>query len=494
MPYSVEQFSSIPAKEQTLELCEEAVLRDWKNIKYVSKRFLSQELCLKAMEQNAHACLYIKKEALTAEIIVAFFKQVGEFGERSRQYAFELFKKFEMRLAKFKNFKLEDVLDKESAIKMVKAYGNSFLLLPPVYLKDRDVVLASLETFGQAIEHIPPEEQTKEMALKAVKGGVNRTWLNYEFYKDDEVIDTMIANQPTSYHYLDRDEITYERCLLAVRNGLSFNYVDKEYYTQEVFDALMINGKVRLKDVPTEFLTKELLKLFLENTPVPSSDMEDLSPDVMDEELAYLAVCKGCTLELTPCIREHQSKRVIKEALSRIWTDIKHVKPEFITKELAQWLIKQRPESIEAFPKEVLSEELCYFAVTKGVDLSCFDASFQSQRMINKILQSGLLKCERITEGNVGSIITRVTNDESKRRVDTIRSDFKTPAFYLEVLKQNSNLLTHVPTDVLTDDVLVPLVQHNWRYIQYIPKECQTANVAMVALEQSPEAINYLEL
>ena len=487
MPNSTEDISNSPSKNQTLELCEEAVKKKAINIRYVAKRFLTPELCVQAVERDVEAILFIKKEFLTKEVLLAFFTHLGSANNRETR---DLIERFDQRIKKLKGFDIGSVIDEEFAIELARINGISIKILPS-QLVSKNVAITALDTYGNAIGHTSIGKQTKELVLRAIKGGAHQWFIDAEFLEDDDVLDALITENPEKFHNLKEDQKTYERCLLGAQHGLDFHSVSVEHYTKEMFDALVSKGNVKIKEIPDEFLDKEVKKHLITHSTL--NQLDGLLPDDMDEELAYLAICTGYSL-LYNCVRQHQSERIVKEALDRSWMEIKHVKPEFLTKELAEQLVPQNAQAIKYFPKESLTEELCCFAVSKGVSVTDFDSSLQSQRIIDELLQSGALKCKRIIEGDVSSMITRVTNDESKRRFDAIRSDFKTPAFYVEALKQNPNLLTHVPTDVLTDDVLVPLVQHNWRYIQYIPIECQTANVAMVALEQSPEAINYLEL
>ena len=487
MPNSMEDISNIPSKNQTLELCEEAVKKEATNIRYVAKRFLSTELCVQAVESDVEAILFIKKEFLNRDVLLAFFKHLGDPNSGKTQ---ELIERLNKRIKKLKGFKWESVIDEELAMELVRINGASIKILPS-HLISKEVATIALDTFGNAIGNRAIGKQTKELVLRAIKGGAHQWFIDNELFDDDEILDAFIIQNPEKFHILEEYQKTYERCLLAAQHGVGFGDIPVEYRSKEMFEALITKGNVQISQIPDEFLTKEVKKHLISHSNL--NQLYELSSNDIDEELAYLAVCHDYSLG-HDCIDEHQSERIVKEALSRSVTQVKYVKPEFLTKELAEKIIPESVDLIKYFPKESLTEELCYLAVSNGVSMTDFDASLQSERIIDKLLKDRRLECPRLRAGSIGALVHSITNEKSERNFDIIRPEFKTQAFYIEAFKQNCNLLTHVSIDILTDDILVPLIQHNWEYIQYIPKECQTANVAMAALEQNPEAINHFEL
>ena len=355
MNHLVEQFSDIPARQQTLEMCEEAIQKDGRNIQYVAKRFLTPELCVKAVEQNIHAFFDIKGECLSFEAVIMFFKKLRLENER---YTSFFLKKFMRRLKLLKKFKLNDYINKDRAIEMAKAHGVSILVLPTVYADDKDVIVASLDTYGRAIERIHESEQTKEMILKAIKGNAHPRFVSDYFMEDDEIIDAIIPKAPYKFSHAPKEKRTYERCLLAVQHGLEFKAVPIEYYSQEIFDGLVTNKRVELGRVPEEFLTKGLIKKAIMSG-YTHDELMTLLPGETDEELAYLAVCQGHSLGLG-FIYEHQSERIIKKAVEYSSSDAEYIKPELLTKELVECLVRQNPETIRFFSKELLSEELLF--------------------------------------------------------------------------------------------------------------------------------------
>ena len=63
----IEAFKTTPTKNQTLEMCEAAVEHDGLNIKKVSKRLISKELCIKAINNNADAFFLLGKEFICSQ-------------------------------------------------------------------------------------------------------------------------------------------------------------------------------------------------------------------------------------------------------------------------------------------------------------------------------------------------------------------------------------------------------------------------------------------
>lgn len=430
----VRLFEATPTRNQTLEMCEAAVEHNGLNIKRVSKRLMSKELCVKAIQNDTDAFFELSKDYICKETLVEVYKSAKKF-KRNSQFNYEI----EKKINRMKGIELSMFLDTDLAKAMVLFAGRLIEkseLRPFRY--DLEILVLALETYGDGIKYIPTEVQTKEHVLKAIQGGVRLEYISHDFLEDDEILDALVMKSKQYFAQLPKDKKTYHRCLLAVKHGLELKYIPDEHRTQEVAHAAVEFDSGSLDDIPTKFITKELMLKAVEDSTL---GFLFLKPHVMDEELAYELLQKGVPFRYT-CIRENQSQRIVDFALQQNIGNVSYVRTEFLTDEIVDKILEEDAELISGISQEFINEERVYLSVCKGVGLDNKAVkNNQSQRIIDELLKRNYFK---EVDGRPRLAIGRI---------ELVNEEFKTKEFFMEVLKTNPDALSVVPSKFIDEEL-----------------------------------------
>lgn len=111
-------LQTVPPDKQTYAMCYDSVMTDWRQLRYVSAKNQTEEMCLKAVQQSGCALQYIEEQ--TPELCLTAVKQFGG----SLQY---------------------------------------------VQHKTPEICAVAVKQYENALEYVPEELQTPEMCLEAVK-------------------------------------------------------------------------------------------------------------------------------------------------------------------------------------------------------------------------------------------------------------------------------------------------------------------------------------
>ena len=430
----VRLFEATPTRNQTLEMCEAAVEHNGLNIKRVSKRLMSKELCVKAIQNDTDAFFELSKDYICKETLVEVYKSAKKF-KKGYHYNYEI----EKKINRMKGIELSMFLVEDLAKAMVLFAGRLIEkseLRPFRY--DLEILVLALETYGDGIKYIPTEVQTKEHVLKAIQGGVRLEYISHVFLEDDEILDALVMKDKQYFSQLPEDKKTYHRCLLAVKHGLELKDIPKEHYTQEVAHAAVEFHSGNLGNIPTEFVTKELMLKAAEDSTL---GFLFLKPHVMDEEFAYELLQKGIPFRYA-CIRENQSQRMVDFALQQNIGNILNVRAEFLTDKIVDEILEEDAELIRGIPQEFVNEERVYSAVCKGVGLdNKVVKNNQSQRIIDELLKRNYFE---EVKGRPRLAI---------QRIELVDEEFKTKEFFKEVLKTNSDALSIVPSEFIDEEL-----------------------------------------
>lgn len=426
----IEAFETTPTKNQTLEMCEAAVEHDGLNIKKVSKRLLSKELCVKAVNSNPNAFFLLGREFVCKDTLMALYKNI-ERCERTYGILYEIDKK----INRFKGMSLADMLDEELAKVMISVDGRTIQRWDFSCFRDNlDVVEAGLESWGDIIKFIPEEKVTKEHVLKAIKGRIEFGNIPVKFLENDDVLDTLVATNKDYFRYIPQEKLTYERSVLAVKAGVSIKRIPKECLTQELSHLAVEADSWSVEYIPLEFLTRELILEAAEK-----SRYAPLYVDVKagNEELAYELVLKGVSLE-APCICEYQSQRIVDVAVANNVFDIRYAKEEFIDDEMVDKVILKNPKLIDQIPLSFINQERVETAVKGGVSLeNKVVRSNQTQKIIDLLLENDYFK----------------DDSEIEEKLKLVDEQLKTKEFFRKFVVKFPRAINLVPVEMLDEEI-----------------------------------------
>lgn len=461
-------FYSVPTRQQTLEMCEVAVEKNGMNLQHVSKRLLSPELCVKAIQNNLEAFFLIGKEQMTSEVLAACFDKAREVKSESR-----IIREIKIKFNRFRGLEFNSLINKDVAKSMVRFKGDFIEYIPKPLRSDMDILMIATKTHGRAISIIPQEEQTRDLVLNAIEGNVSIKRVNPALL-DDEIIDLLVKRNSDNFKRLAPEQITYERCLMAVRAGLEIYDIPQKYYSQEIFDSLIeLNGSY-LSRVPSKYLTKEMI---LTATKTSVFGFSGLKTDLIDEEFAYQLVNLKVPL-CYDCINRCQSQRIVEVAIKNSISDISEAKLEFLGKDVLVESLKHSAYALNYFPKELINEEFCYLAVCQGLDLeNHIVVENQSTRIIDKLIE------KKFFELKPSEYFKR------DKKIALVKKEFLTKDFFKKVLKMNKYALEAAPEDVLDEELCYLAVCQGYSLKESFMKNYQSQRIVNKVFEMGDKSL-----
>ena len=436
-------FCKMPSQEITLEICEIAISQDGKNIRYVPKRFLSEELIKKAIEQDLDAFFVLKKEQMSEGVLKSCFEKAKDNNESHR-----FIENVEKKFKRFKELDWKTLINKDVALAMVSFDGNYFSKLPDAYRKDMDIIKVAIKTFGDIISILKEEEITRDIVLLAIKGNVGMHHIPEQFL-DDEILTLLVKRNYNNFLNLPSECQTYELCLEAVRSGLEYDDIPKEYYSQEIFNALVEGDASYLRYVPKQYLTQDMILSAVKDMVTVGNFLE---PEFVDEELAYQLVCLGVPLYFE-CIRANETQRIVNKAVELDPMQVAHVNnAQYLTREIIIKGFEARTDIFFSLPEEVIDEEICYLAVCNGFrSIGDFRFSrFQSQRIIDELVKEKAFSLKEIGYSAMSTL-------------RAVKQEYLDTEFFKKVLPDNPYALKVAPKEVLSEELVYLAVSSGLR-------------------------------
>ena len=476
----VELFYNVPTRQQTLEMCEAAIEVNGDAIQYVSKRLMSEELCIKAINNKPQSFFLLGKEQMSSHLLYALFKCLNEKSEKKElgQSKWSFLNDLRVKFNRLKGIELKDLINKEVALEMVAFDGNATLYLPSELKEDVDVITVAVKGNKGAIAYIPKESQTKEMILNAVEGGVEIRYMN-EALLDDELVDEMIKKNGLYFASLPAEKQTYERCLVAVKTGLMGMQIPKELYSQELFDTLIEARPNDIKDVPEEFVHRQMLLDAADNSAILVK-FATFDEAMMDEELAHELAGKGVSLEPT-WMQKFQTKEMVEVAVEKNAYEIRYVRPRFMTKELMCKTVMKNSHNLYYIPKMYIDEELCYLAVLNGETLANeIVVEHQSERIINALIERDYFK-----SGAYGM-------NRRHQEISLVKKELQTRAFFKKILVSNPYALEGAIEEVIDEELCYLAVCNGAGLDHEFMKKHQSQRIVDKAFELGFKCLEYV--
>lgn len=206
---TAENLSEVPKFKQTYEMLMLVCSQDGRALRFASKKLITKELCLVAVNQNGLALHDVPpekvdngrsiRERLDRDIVIAAVRQNG------------------LALRACSSLSI----DKDIVLAAVKQTGLALEYVPAKYIDD-NLVLTSVNQNGLALKFVPVERITKELVSRALDNNIMairyapKKLLTYDdwmraFEKDSAVFSCM----PLKY-------ATKTRCVKVINDGKCF--------------------------------------------------------------------------------------------------------------------------------------------------------------------------------------------------------------------------------------------------------------------------------
>lgn len=145
------------------------VMQDPKEIRRVPVKYLTEEICIAAIEGNPYIIDKIRKFKRTPAVFLAMIKRGGMLGHvpRSMRTAEMCLIAVKTRWGSFTEVPPE-VMNEEICMEIVKMYAPDLERIP-VQFRTYKVCLEAVRKIGSTIKHVPLEILTEEMCIEAIK-------------------------------------------------------------------------------------------------------------------------------------------------------------------------------------------------------------------------------------------------------------------------------------------------------------------------------------
>ena len=294
------------------------------------------------------------------------------------------------------------------------------------------------------------KKQTYELALEAVSSTV---------FCDDvlplidpsllaehpDLYTVAMKNRPWELKHVPEKYRTREMILDAFsRYGGSINLFDSP---DEEMYAKAVEGSFPLERVPKNMQTPAVYNGFVLSNPDALGKLKKQTP-----ELCLAAVKKYGTYALRHV--HEQTAELCRVAVESSQVNgfvlyISYIKPEFMTPEMYVLSVKNGG-SLKEVPLELRTYELCLLAVAQDHYLS--------------------------------------------NELNYVPEEMKTPELYLAYVKSKGMDIRHVPKKVLRKhpEILIAALTNNPFALEFVPKECQTPETCMAAINADPRTFVYV--
>ncbi len=347
----------VPEEFLTEELCMIAIERDAFNLQFIPERFFGTEKLLKlAVTKDGETLQFVPENMHTYDLS---FTAVSQNGNALRYVLPQFVDEDLFRLALYTNGGVIDMLQHINHFEMD-------------YFKTIEFSTLAVSQDGCALESLP------------IIGGVND--FNFDMVIENSSIEEMKAKGKEIVH------------LAVSQNGYALRYVHPELLTSELVElGVSKNGNV-MQFIPKKFLTPEIIKSGLISAPEMISFIES---------------------ELGP--RPRYDKYAPFE-----------INQDFITEEIAKRVVESNGYYIRYLPYSTLTQEICELAVKNdivGQAITFIPMIFRTHKLklsaIRKNPRSLLFMSER--EITVQMVVLAVSKDENMR--------IKTPKKYKNFIR-----------------------------------------------------------
>lgn len=202
-----------PKRLQTLEICEIAIGINGENLRDVSKKYISEELCYKAVESSPLAIRYVPDQLLDNSLIeyaVKHHARAFVWIEDQKRVTFEL------------------------CLLAVGKDGSLLSYVPAKYKKRSELLMTAVKSNGLALEFIPKSRRTKTMCSEAVKQNPLALEFVPDIYKSNELCVDAVRRDPFSIQFVPVEGRNNSIYSIALTNcGATLAYAPEQYYTKE---------------------------------------------------------------------------------------------------------------------------------------------------------------------------------------------------------------------------------------------------------------------
>jgi hypothetical protein len=431
------QLQYIPKEALTQKLCEVAVQSfdhfDSRTsdlpIRYVSPQFITPEFARLAVTFDSAAIRYIPEKLRTEELCKAAIKSSTVYYTHPIRY--------------YDNYNPLDYIPDA-----IKTAEFCLSLLDESTGKGRNG-----EQYHFSLGYIPEEFRTARICLDAVKLEARDLEYVPEKLKTGEMCRIAVEKDVTTIQFVPKNHITPELCMLAAQtDGGCLQHIPTEFRSSEICLAAVQNDKGEfgdhdvLKHVPEALRTPALCiaaitvnPYILESVPESSHSPEfyhayieasgklyDVPEDVRTPEICLAAVRKSDALKYVP-------------------EDIR-------TPEICLTAVQREGFALQYVPEDIRAPEICLAAVQQS-----------------------------------GSALKYVTED------------LRTPEMCLAAIQQFGKALEHVPEKLKTAEICKIAVEQDGNAIEYVPENLITDEICRIAakncfFQQIPESHRTTEI
>jgi hypothetical protein len=295
----------VPKEFITKELCTAAVECCGYNIQFVPKEYITQELCLLAVSDSSRGGLqFIQEKYLTDDICMKAVTSTRHFNDMKY-----IPKRF---------------LTKKLCVAAVLKHGGAIRYVPKEYI-NYDLCVAAVSKNGDALEYIPLEYVTKELCDIAVYRCGNAIGFVPDEFITEDLCTRAVINGCYHMQYIHSEEMYIE--YLKRRPSL-YGDIMPQYNTYNVYYTAILYAGLELKSVPTQFITKELCRIAIDEY---VHNIKYVPENIIDNEMCEYIANKHKILSDIPI--KYRTKKICLICIEKYYDCFEDVPEELRTNE-----------------------------------------------------------------------------------------------------------------------------------------------------------------
>jgi len=227
----------------------------------------------------------------------------------------------------------------------------------------RQLILAALSANAFALEYVPTDMITLDIAKKAIN------------------------NRAASFKFVPKELKSPELAMYAAERGCPYEILDAKYQTHEIRLAVVKKNGLAIRQIPHEDQTIEVAEVAVDQDPWA---LQDVAPNLWTTSIREKALgSDGNTLVL---FSFNEFKQTEGEALIAVRNNgeaLYHVQKQAFTKDVILAAVQKTPQAIRLVPHSMQWEELALEAVkNKGSTLRLLPAGLRTPQVLQAALQN----------------------------------------------------------------------------------------------------------
>jgi hypothetical protein len=517
----------VPDEWITQEMCIEAVNHNCANLEFVPKKWITEEICLIAVTQNGYILKHVPEELRSYNLCFIATKTCGDALEYVPEVSHEIClnavrnKGTALRYATYvtEEICIEALKQDYNAIeyvpecfyykKIFDAYFSSYKGItfdPPWKIKSEKLYLNLVQCYGPNIKFVPERYLTQRVVSAAIKshglsiGYIDKSKLSAKLYLE------AVKQNGNALQYVSKYYISEEICIAALEWYGNYHcdipkHVPKELYTEKIRSLMLANNYKETKSFGIKTSLPEMYHIWLhfpkskdiryfKDNLKKAKKFSDLKIESFFNFTQMFDVFKYYDKSIDKIPDELRTEETFLDIVRYHNVNLSHIPIKYRTKEICIDAVKRNAHSIPDVPKDLCTEELYLEAIKKDA-IAIQYVDDPSDKLCHAAVISNDNILDDIDTKYITEQLCKAAVKYSKHvTLGSVPKKWITYAMCIEALGNNIDNLEYVPN--VTYDIWLIAVTKNGSAIKWIPKEYRSFTLCFIATKTYGCALKYI--